>query len=97
MKATAATLSVLALVLGGLPLFQRRSTRPTAVMLMFAKFFGAALAPYVAIAAALSAVLGIAYDSALCGRRRHARPCARGGLCPPGQLTPRPLRAGLRR
>ena len=64
MKATAATLSVLALVLGGLPLFQRRSTRPTAVMLMFAKFFGTALAPYVALAAALSAVLGIAYDSA---------------------------------
>jgi acetyl esterase/lipase len=64
MKATAATLSVLALVLGGLPLFQRRSTRPTAVMLMFAKFFGTALAPYVALAGALGAVLGIAYDSA---------------------------------
>ncbi|MFZ1103527.1 MAG: hypothetical protein WAN86_11920 [Hyphomicrobiaceae bacterium] len=37
MTATAATLSVLALVFGGLTLFQRRSLRPTAVMLMFVK------------------------------------------------------------
>lgn len=63
MKAIAATLSVLALVLGGLPLFQRRSTRPMAVMLLFPKFLGTALAPYVAIAGGLGAALGLAYGS----------------------------------
>ena len=88
MKATAATLSVLAFVFGGLSLFQRRSTRPTAVILMFAKFFGAALAPYVALAGALSAVLGIAYDSAYAAGQAALYDLERFLVCATSQTPP---------
>jgi len=65
LKEIAASLAILSLALGGLPLFRRQSTRATAVILLIPKYLGTALAPYAALARALGAALGLAYGSGL--------------------------------
>jgi BD-FAE len=63
MKAFSITIAVLSLALGSLPLFRIRSR--ASLWLIFPKFLGTALAPYVALAGALGAALGIVYGSSL--------------------------------
>jgi hypothetical protein len=63
MKAFSITIAVLSLALGGLPLFRIRSR--ASLWLIFPKFLGTALAPYVALAGALGAALGLVHGSIL--------------------------------
>jgi acetyl esterase/lipase len=63
MKAFSITIAVLSLSLGGLLLFRIRSR--ASLWLIFPKFLGTALAPYVALAGALGAVLGLVHGSIL--------------------------------
>jgi acetyl esterase/lipase len=63
-KEVAASLAILSLTLGALPLLRRQSARPAAVILLFAKYLGTALAPHASLAGALGAALGLAYGSA---------------------------------
>lgn len=60
-KEIGVALSLFALVFGGLPLF-RHTSRAT-IILLLPKYLGASLAPYVALAGALGAVLGLVYGS----------------------------------
>ena len=63
MKEFSITVAVLSLALGGLPLFRIRSR--ASLWLIFPKFLGTALAPYVALAGALGAALGLVHGSSL--------------------------------
>jgi acetyl esterase/lipase len=63
MKAFSITVAVLSLALGGLPLFRIRSR--ASLWLIFPKFLGTALAPYVALAGAVGVALGLVYGSGL--------------------------------
>jgi hypothetical protein len=63
MKAFSITVAVFSLALGGLSLFQIKSR--ASLWLIFPKLLGTALAPYVALAGALGAALGLVYGSSL--------------------------------
>ena len=63
MKAFSITIAILSLALGGLPFFRVRSRG--SLWLVFPKFLGTALAPYVALTGALGAAIGLMYGSSL--------------------------------
>src|SRR5262245_5414215 len=63
MKSFPIMIAILSLALGGLPFFRVRSR--ASLWLVFPKFLGTALAPYIALTGTLAAAIGLMYGSSL--------------------------------